>query len=33
MLPTLNRLSLTAIEGKTPMEAWSLKGVTDYDSL
>ncbi|KAL5850870.1 hypothetical protein ACOSQ4_008883 [Xanthoceras sorbifolium] len=29
----VNRLPSTAIGGKTPLEAWSGKSVTDYDSL
>ena len=29
----INRLPSTAIEGKTPMEVWSGKCATDYDSL
>ena len=29
----INRLSLSAIEGKTPMEIWSEKSAQDYDIL
>jgi len=29
----MNMLSSSAIEGKTLLEAWSGKGVQDYDSL
>ena len=29
----VNRLSSSAIDGKTPLEVWSGKPTTDYDSL
>ena len=29
----VNRLSSSAIDGKTPLEVWSGKPATDYDSL
>ena len=29
----INRLPSTAIAGKTPLEKWSNKSATDYDSL
>ena len=29
----INRLPSTAIEGRTPMEMWTGKSATDYDSL